>query len=103
MKRSIIRFGLAALALSMAATASQAQQAQQKPAGVDINSATRTELKAVPGITNTIAGRIVTHRPYGSKAHLVSRGIISEELYGKIKDRVYVGLTPKDLEKVLSK
>ena len=99
MKRSIIRLGLAALTLSLSATAAFAEQ---KAAPVDINHATRTELKTVPGITNTLAGRIVTHRPYGSKAHLVSRGIISEELYGKIKDRIFVGLTEKDLKKVLS-
>lgn len=99
MKRSIIRLGLAALALSISVTAAATEQ---KTALVDINHATRTELKTVPGITNLLAGRIITHRPYGSKAHLVSRGIISEELYGKIKDRVYVGLTEKDLKKVLS-
>ncbi len=100
MKRSIIRLGLAALALSLSATAAFAEQ---KAALVDLNHATRTELKSVPGITNTLAGRILALRPFGSKAHLVSRGIISEELYGKIKDRVFVGLNEQDLKKVLSK
>lgn len=100
MKRSIIRSSLAALVLFLSVTATYAAPTKGL---VDLNSATRTELKAVPGITNTLAGRIMANRPYGSKAHLVSRGIISEQLYGKIKAQVFVALTEKDLEKVLSK
>lgn len=81
----------------------RAQRAIAAPKGdlVDINHASRTELKTVPGITTALAGRIMASRPFGSKTQLVSRGIISEELYGRISNRVTVKFTKKDLEKIL--
>ena len=68
---------------------------------VDINHASRTELKSVPGITTALAGRIMANRPFGSKTQLVSRGIISRELYERIKDKVVVRFTEKELKKIL--
>lgn len=60
-----------------------------KVAPVDINSATKEELKAVPGITDAYADKIIAGRPYKSKAHLVTHDIITAGLYDSIKKRIY--------------
>ena len=55
---------------------------------VDINSASRKELKKLPGITDADAARIVAGRPYGSKAHLVTRGILDAVAYDAVKSSI---------------
>jgi len=57
-------------------------------ARIDINHATVNELLKVPGMTSTWAGRIVRFRPYHSKADLLDRGIVSMQVYDRIKDYV---------------
>lgn len=61
---------------------------------VDINSASRADLKALPGIDDAIADRIVAARPYPSKAKLVAEGVMSMELFLSLKDRVFAGQKP---------
>jgi Helix-hairpin-helix motif len=46
------------------------------------------ELMKVPGMTRTWAGRIVRFRPYRTKLDLLQRGIVSSEVYARIKDYV---------------
>ena len=53
---------------------------------VDINHATVEELLKVPGMTRTWAGRIVRFRPYRTKQDLLDQGIVSSEVYNRIKD-----------------
>ena len=55
---------------------------------VDINSAGKAELKTLPGISDTDAEKIIAGRPYGSKAHLTTRNIISREVYESLKKQV---------------
>ncbi len=55
---------------------------------VDINHATLEELLKVPGMTKSWAGRIVRFRPYRTKVDLVERGIVSGEVYNRIKDYI---------------
>lgn len=52
---------------------------------VDINTATEAELKAVPGIGDTYAAKIVAGRPYANKAQLKSRNILPAPVYEKVK------------------
>jgi DNA uptake protein ComE-like DNA-binding protein len=54
----------------------------------DINHATTDELLNVPGMTRSWAGRIVRFRPYRTKQDLVDRGVLSSEVYDRIKDYV---------------
>ena len=73
---------LAAEKTKPVAPPSAASQAKASPSAtkinlVDINSATRSELKQLPGITEADAAKIIAGRPYGSKAQLVSHNIIS--------------------------
>ena len=55
---------------------------------VDINHATVDELIKVPGMTRSWAGRIVRFRPYRTKLDLVERGVLTSEVYERIKDYV---------------
>ncbi|GAB1344973.1 ComEA family DNA-binding protein [Gemmatimonas sp.] len=55
---------------------------------VDINRATVAELEAIPGIGKAYAAKIIAGRPYGTKAGLVQKNILSAALYDKIRDRI---------------
>jgi len=57
-------------------------------ARIDINHASVDELLKVPGMTPTWAGRIVRFRPYRTKQDLLDRGVVTSEVYGRIKDYV---------------
>lgn len=55
---------------------------------VDINTATEAELKAVPGIGDAYAAKIVAGRPYANKTQLKSRKIVPAVLYEQVKDQL---------------
>jgi len=56
---------------------------------VDINSATKAELKKLPGIGDAEeAARIIAGRPYLSKAHLQTHNIISPVQYQALRELV---------------
>src|ERR1700684_1291509 len=55
---------------------------------VDINHATASELKTLPGIRDAYAAAIVKNRPYKNKAQLLSKQVIPEAAYGKIKNKI---------------
>jgi DNA uptake protein ComE-like DNA-binding protein len=69
--------------------AAQEGAKSRKPAApaepVDINSASKAQLKKIPGISGALADRIIAGRPYLSKAHLVTHNIISGAQYAQIK------------------
>ena len=55
---------------------------------LDISKATRDELLSLPGITNQKANALIAGRPYDDAHQLVSRGILSEREYDRIKGRI---------------
>ena len=74
-----------------AAKAEADKAAETKAAGltqVDINSASETELKAIPGIGEAYAAKIVAGRPYAKKDQLKSRNILTGPAYDQVKDHL---------------
>jgi DNA uptake protein ComE-like DNA-binding protein len=57
-------------------------------ARIDINHASEAELLKVPGMTRTWELRIVRFRPCRRKQDLLDMGVVSGEVYDRIKDHV---------------
>lgn len=55
---------------------------------VDINSATLAELKAIPGVGDAYAAKIIAGRPYAKKDQLKTRNILPAPAYNAIKDQI---------------
>lgn len=55
---------------------------------VDINSATEAQLKALPGIGDAYAAKIVAGRPYKNKSQLLSKKILPAKTYHTVKDSI---------------
>ena len=101
MKRNpFIPVVLALLVLALFTSLGVAQAAGSKPAGktaatqpasadlLDINSCTKEQLDALPGIGTVYSQKIIDGRPYKAKTDLVRKKIIPQATYNKIKDKI---------------
>ena len=55
---------------------------------IDINSASASELKSLPGIGDAYSQKIIAGRPYANKSQLKSKGIIPSGVYDKISSLI---------------
>jgi competence protein ComEA len=111
MKHSIVKTALIALTLCVSASlsladetqvqkakqanaAAKAQAAKKRKAAppqvepVDINSASKDELKKLPGISEADADKIIAGRPYLTKAHLQTHNVVSPGVYQGLRQLI---------------
>lgn len=95
----IARIVLALFALTLVTGIGYAQDAAKtsttsKPAAtapadlLDINTATKEQLVALPAIGEAYAQKIIDGRPYAKKSDLMNKKIIPASTYKKIKDQI---------------
>ena len=82
---------LSTLGMAQAAATKMAPAPAAKAASadlLDINSATKDQLDALPGIGAAYSQKIIDGRPYAKKTDLVQKKVLPQATYNKIKDKI---------------
>src|SRR5262245_52963796 len=89
MKLALLVLAAGLAAFGQASKTAPAPKAAAKATELlDINSATAAQLGALPGIGEAYSKKIIDGRPYSGKDDLVSKNIVPQATYDKIKDLV---------------
>lgn len=96
----VLVLGLTAVSLAQGKTAEKAKPATAKSADkakhapkaavelLDLNTCTREQLVALPGVGEAYADKIIAGRPYKMKSELVSKKIVTAAAYKKFSAKV---------------
>lgn len=68
--------------------AAETKKPAPRASRLDLNSASVDELKAIKGLDEAQAKKIVAGRPYKRRSELVSRRILPQETFDKVKYRL---------------
>jgi len=90
MPRRRLLAGVLAAALSLPACGLLHRERSESPRWIDLNTAGASAVERLPGITPSMARRIVAGRPYGDPHELVERNILTEHEFERIEDLVTV-------------
>lgn len=55
---------------------------------IDINTASESDLAALPGMDEATAQKIIAARPFKNSSQVLSKGLVSKEEFGKIRNRI---------------
>lgn len=78
----------AELKVDAKAVAAGVREGWSRDKPLDLNTASKEQLIALPGVTAAEADKIVAERPYDDPGELVTRRILSKATYEKIADRL---------------
>jgi competence protein ComEA len=88
----VLGFALALPAAAQTSASSSSSKASKSAASMaekmDINTATKDQLQTLTGIGDALSDKIIANRPYKTKRDLVTKKVIPQATYDKIKDQI---------------